>query len=434
MPHVPFHQTLSINENGYYGHPAPQFGVRYHQQDNHGAIMYCGAAVAQMALDSLRNPFGATGASLIGQEVLYGSHQVFAAHDPLVDWFTEPHGLWMTLDTLQPGIFTFSQLGSEAATSRKLCWAIHQGLAPIALVEAGTHWIVVVGFEATAAPTSAADMGYQILSFDVFNPWPPTPYLNPPPPPHAHAGDNCGMGKVGVYNRGDQYQTIFYDPFGGAASKYWSTYYMTPVPLGIRAGDCIAICDADPPADTQDMPNDVDSNRVTDLDAIEEIAAAGLDATGQSRRAQWMAALEGAGTSEPFLVQREDYDSPRFYAIVPFRRGEDVPVLVLVDPHGAGGIAGTVAVPEGTTHFRGAVDLATILESYVGRTETIGGVDYTLVADDLYEFLVWRPCVESLSPYWPFHRFDVGGQGSGIHVYVRIDGEIFSELHVRGGM
>ncbi len=209
---------------------------------------------------------------------------------------------------------------------------------------------------------------------------------------------------------------------------------MTPVPLGIKAGSFIGIGDADPPAETQDMPHDVDDDWVSDTDAIKELAVNGLDATGQNRRAQWIAALEGSVVSDPFLVQREDFDSPRFYAIVPFRRGENVPVLVLVDVHGAGGIAGTVAVPDGSTHFSTIVDFDTIQQSYVGRTETIGGVDYTLEADDLYEFLVWRPCVESLSPYWPFYRFDVGGQGSGVKVYVRIDGEVFTELHVRGGM
>ena len=43
----------------------------------------------------------------------------------------------------------------------------------------------------------------------------------------------------------------------------------------------------------------------------------------------------------------------------------------------------------------------------------------------LYPILVWKPCRESLSPFWPFHMFTVGAY----RLYVRIDGTIFTALH-----
>lgn len=42
-----------------------------------------------------------------------------------------------------------------------------------------------------------------------------------------------------------------------------------------------------------------------------------------------------------------------------------------------------------------------------------------------YPLLVWKPCRESLSPYFPFHLFTAGDQ----HIYVRTDGAVFTRLH-----
>ena len=41
-----------------------------------------------------------------------------------------------------------------------------------------------------------------------------------------------------------------------------------------------------------------------------------------------------------------------------------------------------------------------------------------------YPHLVWRPCCESLSPYYPFYMFTVGHH----RLYVRIDGAVFTSL------
>ena len=39
--------------------------------------------------------------------------------------------------------------------------------------------------------------------------------------------------------------------------------------------------------------------------------------------------------------------------------------------------------------------------------------------------LVWQPCLESLSPFYPFHLVSVGA----FNLYVRVDGQVFTELH-----
>ena len=42
--------------------------------------------------------------------------------------------------------------------------------------------------------------------------------------------------------------------------------------------------------------------------------------------------------------------------------------------------------------------------------------------------LVWRPCQESRSPYYPFYQITVGG----VTIYVGYDGRVYSTLHDLG--
>ena len=46
----------------------------------------------------------------------------------------------------------------------------------------------------------------------------------------------------------------------------------------------------------------------------------------------------------------------------------------------------------------------------------------------VYPTLVWRPCQESRSPYYPFHQIAVGG----VTIYVGYDGRVYPTLHNMG--
>jgi hypothetical protein len=53
---------------------------------------------------------------------------------------------------------------------------------------------------------------------------------------------------------------------------------------------------------------------------------------------------------------------------------------------------------------------------------------YVQMRGDLINILnhwFWKPCLESLSPFWPFK---MAFSGSNL-VYVRIDGQVFTDLH-----
>jgi hypothetical protein len=198
--------------------------IQYHQQDTD---YYCGAACAQMVLAQI-------GAGLLDQDSLYSDNNSHSVAE--TGWYTAPDGLTWTLNDRDPGTHYFVDfaLTSEDLISRKLCWTIeHYQVAPVALVFGSAYWIVIRGYEASAAPNNSGDNSYSIVAFDVNNPWPPTPAPGPPPP-HT-SGDVCGSGG----DRGVADEHIAYST--------WQSDYMTGVPGGYWGGKFLAVCDPEPP-------------------------------------------------------------------------------------------------------------------------------------------------------------------------------------------
>ena len=399
---------MSVHEN---------LTVPYHQQDTD---VYCGAACAQMVLDSI-------GSGLLSQDDLYTDGRNHTSE--LASWYNPPDGLQWVMNDRRPsgfgGWFALYSLDTEDAISRKLVWTIHHyQVAPIALVYGGDHWLVVRGYEASAAPASSADVSYTISAFEVNNPWPPVPsfYGQPPatPPPHS-VGDGCGSGgDRGLVNEHIAYAT-------------WQSTYMTGNQYGtLWYGKNVAVCDPDPPAECpgkvegrgKRLPGDV---LMTAQAAIEH-ALAGVHHYGLEKREGFAEALEGARPGNPVLVQRLDrIDS--YYYIVPFeRRQEGVVAAVGVDAR-FGDYRQTIALPKGGTSILTGLDPNRILEMITGHRFRLEGLEGSIMvrkeAFCLYPALVWRPCLESLSPFYPFHLVTVGNH----RIYIRVDGRVFTKLH-----
>jgi len=144
--------------------------VAYHQQDTD---YYCGAACAQMVLDSI-------GTGLLNQDDLYSDNHTHSTTES--GWYSAPDGVLWTMNALKPPSPTFNSyfvldaLDHEDSISRCIVWTIHHyKVAPIAMVYGSQHWIVVRGYTASAAPSGFGDTSYTISGFVVNNPWPPTP-------------------------------------------------------------------------------------------------------------------------------------------------------------------------------------------------------------------------------------------------------------------
>jgi hypothetical protein len=399
--------------------------VSYHQQDTG---YYCGAACAQMVLNSL-------GTGLFDQTQLYNDNH---SHSTIESgWATAPDGLQWTMHNYEPPApagpphygsydFVLFALGTEDSLSRKIVWTIHHyQAAPIALVYGWQHWIVVRGYSASAAPANVSDVSYSIDSFDVNNPWPPTPSAsNPalaPPPPHTNGSDGCGTGgDRGIVNENISYMT-------------WQNTYMTGVPSGYWAGKFVCVADpAAPPSErgirSRPLLEALEyKGRLLEGETVIRRAEESLKAYGLSERDSYNRLLNQAKAGNPVLVQRLDLPDT-FYYIVPMVEGERIPVAVAIDAkYGLYLQSAVHTAAEGSLFvLRSQKEVAkSILGSTVELPNWEGSIPIRPEAVCQFPTLVWRPCRESLSPFYSFHLFTVGSQ----RIYVRTDGAIFTELH-----
>lgn len=380
----------------------------YHQQDTN---YYCGAACAQMVID-------AVGAGLLDQDDLYADNHAHSTTES--GWYTAPDGLTWTLNNRQSSkYFVLDALSTEDGISRMIAWTIHHyKVAPVAMVFHSAHWIVVRGYTASASPKSSGDTSYSISSFHVNNPWPPTP-MPGPPPPHEDP-DVCGDG--GSRGVADEHLTY----------ATWQADYMTGIEFGYWNGKFVAVCDPDPPPApgpvVVEKRRSTQSARLLGRKQAAERALRGLREYGLIERKGWAPALKGAEAGEAVLVQRLDrLDS--FYWIVPFRRrGGKVSTAVSVDAR-SGEYRQAIALPEAraATAFQ-TLDSDATLEQIAGKRydlpDRLGRLLVRREAVCVYPTLVWRPCMESLSPFYPFRMVTVGAH----RLYVRIDGAVFTSL------
>lgn len=389
--------------------------VGCHQQDTG---YYCGAACAQMVLEQL-------GAGLLDQDSLYNDNHSHSVIEP--SWYTAPDGLQWTMNNRKPATFPNSfvpfALDSEDAISRKIVWTIHHyQVAPIALVYGWAHWIVVRGYDADVAPNGADDTTFSISGLFINNPWPPTP-ATPPPPPHT-ATDGCGTGG----DRGIADEHIAY--------VTWQDTYMTGVPNGFWKGKYVAVCDPEPPADRvgkQSRPKQTDNGeRLLTPEKAVERALAGMREYKLLDREPWKSDLANTRPGDASLVQRLDRPDS-FYYVVPFRSNARLArALVCVDAR-FGNYRQAVAVPDRSHNALHGLNFssATALQRVIGQKINLGGRKGRIVvrkeAHSLYPTLVWKPCRESLSPYFPFFLITVGNE----RLYIRVDGQIFTKLHDR---
>ncbi|HEX4578321.1 MAG TPA: hypothetical protein VH117_13275 [Edaphobacter sp.] len=398
--------------------------VAYHQQDTD---YYCGAACAQMVLDSL-------GAGLLDQNVLYNDNHSHSTTES--GWYTAPDGLQWTMHNLEPPAppgpphygsydFVLFALDTEDLISRKIVWTIHNyKAAPIAMVFGSAHWIVVRGYTASAAPADYSDTSYSIDSFDVNNPEPPTPGgSNPslaPPPPHTDGTDGCGSGgSRGLANENISYST-------------WQSTYMTGIPGGYWGGKFVAVADPAPPPALRGVPSRPLMKpleyRGELLRAAQATARAeeSLKAYGLATRENYSRALDRAKFGEGVLVQRLDLPDT-FYWIVPATEGSFNTLAVAVDAKSGLYMQSAVhANPEGNLLQFGSTE--EVAKSIIGKVVELpnGGVRIPVRREALCQYprLVWMPCRESLSPFYPFHMFTIGSE----RIYVRTDGAIFTSL------
>jgi hypothetical protein len=392
--------------------------VPYHQQDTDN---YCGAACAQMVLHTMGQP-------LLSQDDLYNDNHTHTIEASA--WSTPPDGLCWTMNNRQsPRRFTLDSTDTEDPISRTICWAIHHyQVAPIALVFGGNHWAVVRGYTASAAPATSFDTSYTISSFDLNNPWPPVP-PPPGPPPHTD-GDVCGSG-------GDRSVADI-----NVAYATWQADYLTPNTFGSQwLGKYVAVCDPDPPGAPGPPPPPPERQRRFDGQRILEAGLVRDDLPGNLRDAGllshsfWSTVFDQVRAGDPLLVERLDRPNSEYWIVPTLDAGGKLRAAVAVDAR-FGDYQQTMAVRNPDASFFGFADPQKATERVLGRRFALpGGAGPLLVPSQglsVHPTLVWQPCRESLSPFYPFRMILLGAH----RLYVRIfDGAAFTALtNDQGGL
>jgi hypothetical protein len=386
--------------------------VPYHQQDT---SYYCGAASAQMVLDSI-------GAGLIDQDTLYASNHSHSAPG----WYTSPDGLNYTLNALKPGPPTFNSFfvvdvaNTEPAGSAIIISTLRfYNVAPVALVYGTGHWVVVRGAKTSADPADGAG-SYSIQGLYINNPDPPTPGgLNPalaPPPPHADP-DVCGSGG----DRGVANEYVTY-------ADWQNTYFTGGDAYNVGHSQWVSVCDPRrPPMGTLFMAAQTrlrDGSKIIPEHEALSFAAHALQTHELAKEDCPLAhAVRGTRPATAHLVQRLDRDDEFYYLVVAHRDGK--PAAILRGDALYGTFHGALALQNPATIIDREAALAVLrAHSRVDLGEGEGRIPLREGGYSVYPTMVWRPCQESRSPYYPFYQVTIGRRT----VYIGWDGKVHPRL------
>jgi hypothetical protein len=395
----------------------------YHQQDTD---YYCGAAVAQMILDEI-------GAGLIDQNVLYSSNH---NHNTVTNWYTDPDGLNFTLNYYKPNppkfnsYFVVFTRDSELEGTRKIVYTLwHYGVSTGTLVEACGHWIVVRGVSTDVEPVEGSN--YSINGFWINNPWPPTPsfYNSSAAPPPPHSGSSSGSSADGCGNGGNR----------GVANEYavynstWKDTYFTGCDVwGVGHNQYVSVCDpSHPKLGELILKRDQywsTGERLATSEEASTFVLKGIDEHNLLQNKEFAQAIDGAKPTDPVLVQRLDL-ADKFYYLVPMIRNKEITAVLSVDAL-YGNFRGAHVLGKSTTALY--IHRDEVMQKVIGKPIDLGQKFGRIVIREgafcFYPTMVWRPCYESRSPFYPFHMITVGGRT----IYVGFDGVIYPELHEMG--
>jgi hypothetical protein len=388
-------------------------GTPYHQQDTD---YYCGAAVAQMILDSI-------GSGLLDQDTLYNSNHAHSSNG----WYTSPDGLNFTLNAFMPpppafnSFFIVERADTEPDGSANIVRTLRYfSVATGTLVYGCGHWVAVRGVKTDVDPVGE-EGSFSIEGFYINNPWPPTPsFYDPglaPPPPHADP-DACGSG-------GDRGSANEYVPY----SEWQNTYFTGCDVYDVGHVQFISVCDPRrPPLRPIKLVGQTRVTRGRQLisrdDAL-DMANRGLNAHLRSNIVCPLTpALQGGRAVSAHLVQRLDRRDEFYYLIVVHQ--DDRPTAIIRGDGFDGTFQGALSLAgvSGSPIIAPDDAVAAARRAVIDRRDGNGRIILRDGAFCLQPTLVWRPCQESRSPYYPFYQITVGSDT----IYVGYDGRVYPIL------
>jgi hypothetical protein len=363
-----------------------------HQQDQVG---YCGSACVQMVLDAM-------------QGLLLEQDDLLQQVPPVPGWSTSPDDLVETLNLNLPAPL-FAELVSpyRVTAMRRVAWSMcHHRLPAVALVDDGSHWIVIEGLIGTF---DTGDKRHQpdITEVQVSDPYPPVELLRergiPVGPPHVHQDpDACSDVHIEeeFYAWGDWEGKFTRCGLDGDWSNKWVVVYVpwdTPPKVSELKWPAAAAGEG---GSGESIPHAIEAMLADALasERLGRLAVEGLRRSGFAKREQWMRALGRATTCTTQLVRR--LDGKRSYYLVALTGPEDGGRLLLRLDARSGRL------------LHGALNPSPMLLERLEETRV-----------DRHP-LVWRPCNESRSPFYPFVQATEGGR----RVYRLLNRKAFPSL------
>ena len=366
------------------------------------------------------------GAGIGDQNTLYSLNHAHSSPN----WSTSPDGLNFTLNALMPPPPAFnSYFVVERSDSFADGCAIIVALLNAYRVATGTlvygcgYWVAVRGVKTDVNPVQG-EASYVIQGFYINNPWPPTPsFYNAalaPPPPHA-TPDACGGG-------GDRGSANEYVPL----SEWQNTYFTGCDVYNVGHVQFISVCDPRRPP----MPplRLVGQTRMSDgtrlLRPEEALSLIGHGLTAHMQRGEDCLLNDAVRHARPraaHLVQRLDRQDEFYYLITVHQDGR--PSAVVRGDGRFGVFQGALALSGDRPPIierDAAVEAAR--QATIDWPDGSGRIALREGGFSVYPNLVWRPCQESRSPYYPFHQINIGGRA----IYVGYDGRVYPALHDLG--
>ncbi|HYN06355.1 MAG TPA: hypothetical protein VES67_03100 [Vicinamibacterales bacterium] len=191
------------------------------------------------------------------------------------------------------------------------------------------------------------------------------------------------------------------------------------------------------PAGQDPRDLDIGTSSVVSVNAAVAGALKGFEDYGLAKRADWAPLLAPPSVPRaPILVQRLDAteSSRGYYYLVPIGPTDDnVSAVVRVDAVSGRYLEASPFLSHGDKKPWGTMMAnwrsETITRRKIaGRTFERRNYQGSVVADargvGVHPAFVWKPCVESRSPFFPFRLVTIGDQQR----YVRIDGKEFESL------
>ena len=386
--------------------------VFFHLQDSDE---YCGAACAQMVLDS--SPINR---GILPQNQLYTESQNNSV-EPAI-WFSPPDGLKYVMNHNDSRGFGFFSLvdtptDNDVRTTQIINTINLYKVAPIVLINNGLHWVVVYGYEVDpeAEPRQ--------IKLYVNNPY----YDSGKIVMHTSGGDACPNNPLARITDSE----VPYD--------IWIRDYLTKASFGSVDnwnGKYVAICDPAPVEKKILKPfafkKYTEGNQLINPYQAKEFAMKAIKKHNLFTNKMSVKYLKKLIPGEPKLVKRIDRKNDYYY-IVPIQDvAKNIRAMINIDARfGTLREAGTGQNIQHPLQFK-ALSHVKIKKAIGDKINLKKGVTKIYKeAISNYPMLVWRPCLQSFSPFWPFHLVSLGNQ----KIFISLDGKVFTKPYIKkGGM